>query len=153
MGGIYGVLTRRRGHVFEENQRVGTPLFNVKAYLPVNESFGFTADLRAATGGQAFPQQVFDHWQHLQGGSPLDATTMVGKIVFDMRKRKGIKTEVPDVSNVSSSADHNKSSDANRFRSTTTSYKGMLAKALDFLSSQFWVIRQSWASSWPLVDV
>jgi hypothetical protein len=78
---------------------------------------------------------------------------MVGKIVFDMRKRKGIKTEVPDVSNVSSSADHNKSSDANRFRSTTTSYKGMLAKALDFLSSQFWVIRQSWASSWPLVDV
>jgi elongation factor 2 len=24
---------------------------------------------------------------------------MVGKIVFDMRKRKGIKTEVPDVSN------------------------------------------------------
>merc|ERR1712222_136771 len=47
MGGIYGVLTRRRGHVFEENQRVGTPLFNVKAYLPVNESFGFTADLRS----------------------------------------------------------------------------------------------------------
>ncbi|ENH99889.1 hypothetical protein COCC4DRAFT_180061 [Bipolaris maydis ATCC 48331] len=99
MGGIYGVLTRRRGHVFEENQRVGTPLFNVKAYLPVNESFGFTADLRAATGGQAFPQQVFDHWQLLQGGSPLDATTMVGKIVADMRKRKGIKVEVPDVSN------------------------------------------------------
>jgi elongation factor 2 len=153
MGGIYGVLTRRRGHVFEENQRVGTPLFNVKAYLPVNESFGFTADLRAATGGQAFPQQVFDHWQHLQGGSPLDATTMVGKIVFDMRKRKGIKTEVPDVSNVSLCKHDNESADANRSRSTTTSYKGMLAKTLDFLSSQFWVIRQSWASSWPLVNV
>ena len=88
MGGIYGVLTRRRGHVFEENQRIGTPLFNVKAYLPVNESFGFTADLRSNTAGQAFPQLVFDHWQILPGGSPLDKTTMPGKVVEEMRKRK-----------------------------------------------------------------
>lgn len=40
MGGIYGVLNRRRGHVFFEEQRPGTPLYNIKAYLPVNESFG-----------------------------------------------------------------------------------------------------------------
>ena len=40
VGGIYGVLNRRRGHVFEENQVAGTPMFHVKAYLPVNESFG-----------------------------------------------------------------------------------------------------------------
>merc|ERR1711971_471235 len=45
VGGIYGVLNRRRGHVFEESQVVGTPMFHVKAYLPVNESFGYTADL------------------------------------------------------------------------------------------------------------
>lgn len=38
--GIYGVLNRRRGHVFEESQVAGTPMFVVKAYLPVNESFG-----------------------------------------------------------------------------------------------------------------
>ncbi|KIY00530.1 elongation factor 2, partial [Fonsecaea multimorphosa CBS 102226] len=99
MGGIYGVLTRRRGHVFSEEQRVGTPLFTVKAYLPVLESFGFNADLRAATGGQAFPQSVFDHWQILPGGSPLDATTMVGKIVTEMRKRKGLKENVPGYDN------------------------------------------------------
>merc|ERR1712013_779832 len=59
VGGIYGVLNRRRGHVFEEAQTPGTPMFVVKAYLPVNESFGFTADLRSNTGGQAFPQCVF----------------------------------------------------------------------------------------------
>jgi len=99
MGGIYGVLTRRRGHVFEEAQRPGTPLFNIKAYLPVNESFGFNADLRSATGGQAFPQSVFDHWQVLQGGSPTDPATLTGKIVTDMRKRKGIKPEVPGYEN------------------------------------------------------
>ncbi|UKZ73615.1 Elongation factor 2 [Trichoderma virens FT-333] len=70
MGGVYGVLTRRRGHVFNEEQRPGTPLFNIKAYLPVLESFGFNADLRQATSGQAFPQSVFDHYQVLPGGSP-----------------------------------------------------------------------------------
>lgn len=101
MGGIYGVLTRRRGHVFSEEQRPGTPLFNIKAYLPVNESFGFNADLRQGTSGQAFPQSVFDHWAILPGGSPLDPKTKPGEIVQVMRKRKGLKEVVPDVSNVS----------------------------------------------------
>lgn len=40
VGGIYGVLNQRRGNVFETNQTPGTPMFNVKAYLPVKESFG-----------------------------------------------------------------------------------------------------------------
>ena len=100
MGGIYSALTPRRGHVFAEEQRPGTPLFNVKAYLPVNESFGFTGTLRQATGGQAFPQMVFDHWQILPGGSPLDPTTKPGIIVQALRKRKGIKEVVPGYENV-----------------------------------------------------
>ncbi|KAJ5499265.1 hypothetical protein LT330_000164 [Penicillium expansum] len=99
MGGIYGVLTRRRGHVYTEEQRPGTPLFMVKAYLPVNESFGFPADLRSATGGQAFPQSIFDHWSILPGGSPLDATTKPGQVVQEMRKRKGLKEVVPGYEN------------------------------------------------------
>ncbi|KAF7715524.1 Elongation factor 2 [Penicillium ucsense] len=99
MGGIYGVLTRRRGHVYAEEQRPGTPLFTVKAYLPVNESFGFSADLRSATGGQAFPQSVFDHWAVLPGGSPLDPATKPGQIVTEMRKRKGVKEQVPGYEN------------------------------------------------------
>ncbi|KAK9765027.1 translation elongation factor 2 [Basidiobolus ranarum] len=94
MGGIYGVLNRRRGHVISEEQRPGTPLYNVKAYLPVSESFGFTADLRSNTGGQAFPQCVFDHWQ-LMNGSPLDPTSKVGEIVKNIRVRKGLSEEVP----------------------------------------------------------
>lgn len=102
MGGVYGVLTRRRGHVFAEEQRVGTPIMNIKAYLPVNESFGFTADLRAGTGGQAFPQMVFDHWQ-LMPGSALDKTSMSGQVVEKSRVRKGIKPDPPGYENVSSS--------------------------------------------------
>ncbi|KAL1842186.1 hypothetical protein VTJ49DRAFT_5873 [Mycothermus thermophilus] len=99
MGGVYGVLTRRRGHVFNEEQRPGTPLFTIKAYLPVMESFGFNGDLRQATSGQAFPQSVFDHWQVLPGGSPLDPTSKTGQVVAEMRKRKGLKIEVPGVDN------------------------------------------------------
>jgi elongation factor 2 len=99
MGGIYGVLTRRRGHVYTEEQRVGTPLYTVKAYMPVNESFGFNGDLRAATGGQAFPQSVFDHWALLPGGSPLDPTTKPGQIIAETRKRKGLKEQVPGYDN------------------------------------------------------
>jgi elongation factor 2 len=96
VGGIYGVLNRRRGHVIEESQVTGTPMFIVKAYLPVNESFGFTADLRSNTGGQAFPQCVFDHWQILPG-DPFDGKSRPWQIVMDTRKRKGLKEALPDL--------------------------------------------------------
>lgn len=69
IGGIYSCLNRRRGQVFSEEQRPGTPMFTVKAYLPVSESFGFTADLRSHTQGQAFPQSVFDHWEIMNGSA------------------------------------------------------------------------------------
>lgn len=94
-------------------------MFVVKAYLPVNESFGnyiyyfivyqpgfnfnflpigFTADLRSNTAGQAFPQCVFDHWQILPG-NPFDATTKPGQVVVDTRKRKGLKEGIPALDN------------------------------------------------------
>jgi len=98
VGGIYGVLNRRRGHVFEESQVVGTPMFHVKAYLPVNESFGFTADLRSNTGGQAFPQCVFDHWQVMQG-DPLQENTKPYTVCQETKKRKGLKEALPDLAN------------------------------------------------------
>jgi elongation factor 2 len=98
IGGIYGVLNRRRGNVFAEESRSSGPLKNVKAYLPVNESFGFTADLRSNTSGQAFPQCVFDHWQHLQG-DPLEAGSKAQQVVMATRKRKGLKLEIPPLDN------------------------------------------------------
>ena len=67
VGGIYQCLSQRRGIVNEEDPIAGTPLVNMKAYLPVAESFGFTQALRAATSGRAFPQCVFDHWEQLNG--------------------------------------------------------------------------------------
>ena len=97
MGGIYGVLNKRRGHVIGEEQRAGTPLYIVKAYLPVSESFGFTADLRQATGGQAFPQSVFDHWELLNGTCNEDPK--LEALILNIRKRKGLKVEMPKLEN------------------------------------------------------
>ncbi|KAG8900615.1 Elongation factor 2 [Tulasnella sp. 403] len=120
IGGIYGVLNRRRGQVFSEEQRPGTPMFTVKAYLPVMESFGFTADLRSHTQGQAFPQCVFDHWElyvafllsvvvqsltahpdistspiDRMNGSPLDKGGKLEELVKAIRTRKGLKPDIP----------------------------------------------------------
>ena len=97
LGGIYSTLNQKRGNVFEEMQRPGTPLYNVKAYLPVIESFGFSTALRAATSGQAFPQCVFDHWEMLTS-DPLEAGSQASKIVEDIRKRKGVKLVIPPLS-------------------------------------------------------
>ncbi|KAG7883484.1 hypothetical protein KL938_002721 [Ogataea parapolymorpha] len=94
IGGIYSVLNKKRGQVVSEEQRPGTPMFTVKAYLPVNESFGFTGELRQATGGQAFPQMIFDHWSTMNG-DPTDKNTKPGEIVTTTRKRRGMKEEVP----------------------------------------------------------
>ncbi|KAI6031540.1 P-loop containing nucleoside triphosphate hydrolase protein [Pisolithus microcarpus] len=94
IGGIYSVLSRRRGQVFSEEQRPGTPMFTVKAYLPVMESFGFNGDLRSQTAGQAFPQSVFDHWE-LMNGSPLDKGSKLEELVRGIRTRKGLKPDIP----------------------------------------------------------
>mmetsp|Transcript_17655 Transcript_17655/g.43454 ORF Transcript_17655/g.43454 Transcript_17655/m.43454 type:complete len:856 (+) Transcript_17655:308-2875(+) len=96
MGNVYGVLTRRRGHVFTEEQRPGTPQMTLLAYLPVMESFGFTADLRSHTGGKAFPQCSFDHWEAMSG-SPYDDGTKTREVVLSVRKRKGLAEGVPEL--------------------------------------------------------
>jgi len=93
VGGIYAVMNKRRGQIIEEMQRPGTPLLNVKAYLPVAESFGFTPDLRSNTGGQAFPQCVFDHWK-VVAGSPFEEGK-ARELTLLTRKRKGLPDEIP----------------------------------------------------------
>ena len=96
MGGVYSSLNRKRGTVVEETNRPGTPLYNVKAYLPVAESFGFTSFLRQNTGGQAFPQMVFHHWETMNGDPLSDPKTI--ELVTGIRKRKGLKESVPPLS-------------------------------------------------------
>jgi len=94
MSGVYSCMNMRRGVVFEENEREGTPLRQVKAYLPVAESFGFVSALRQQTGGQAFPQCVFDHWENMPGNAMQEGNKVYDQCMAN-RKRKNLKLEMP----------------------------------------------------------
>ena len=94
LGVVHEVLTRRRGTIISEENRPGTCIYNVHAYLPIAESFGFEADLHAATGGNAFAQSVFDHWQ-LYPGDPLEPKSQANETVLKIRVRKALKPDIP----------------------------------------------------------
>lgn len=98
VGGIFQTMNKRRGQIIEDCAIPGTPMHLVKAYLPVNESFGFTAELRKNTGGNAFPQCVFDHWQ-IFPGDPFEPSSKPNQIVTVTRKRKGLKEGIPQLDN------------------------------------------------------
>ena len=78
----------------EEIPVEGTPMTNIRAYLPVNESFGFDKALRAATSGKAFPQCTFDHWE-VMNGNVFDDGAKVRELVLGCRVRKQLKEDLP----------------------------------------------------------
>eukprot|EP00929_Paragymnodinium_shiwhaense_P000231 TRINITY_DN100482_c0_g1_i1.p1 TRINITY_DN100482_c0_g1~~TRINITY_DN100482_c0_g1_i1.p1 ORF type:complete len:984 (+),score=344.63 TRINITY_DN100482_c0_g1_i1:96-3047(+) len=102
---IYNVLSRRRGHVIRDLPKPGSPMYQVHAYVPAMESFGFETDLRTHTSGQAMCQTFFDHWQ-LVPGDPLDrsillrplepapAPHLAREFMLKMRRRKGLSEDV-----------------------------------------------------------
>ena len=102
---IYNVLAKRRGHVTADVPKPGTPIFIVRAQLPVIESFGFETDLRYHTQGQAFCLSVFDHWQVVPG-DPLDRSivlrplepapvqALAREFMVKTRRRKGMSEDV-----------------------------------------------------------
>ena len=98
VGGIYQCLSQRRGIVNAEEPVAGTPLVNMKAFLPVAESFGFTQALRAATSGRAFPQCVFSHWDQMNG-DPFEAGSKAAQLVASIRARKGLREGIPGLDN------------------------------------------------------
>eukprot|EP00827_Trimyema_finlayi_P007017 TRINITY_DN915_c0_g1_i4.p1 TRINITY_DN915_c0_g1~~TRINITY_DN915_c0_g1_i4.p1 ORF type:complete len:466 (+),score=180.72 TRINITY_DN915_c0_g1_i4:12-1409(+) len=97
-GGVYQCLNKRRGIIQSDEEQSGSTSHVIKAFLPVAESFGFSAHLRGMTGGQAFPQCVFDHWDYVNS-DPYELGTKANEIVKQVRERKGLKAEVPALAN------------------------------------------------------
>ena len=93
--GVYTTLNKRRGTIISDENQDGTPLYTMRAHLPVAESFGFTAALREETSGKAFPQCTFSHWEVIDE-DPFDPKSKVHAIVKAVRKRKGMKEEPID---------------------------------------------------------
>jgi elongation factor 2 len=60
----------------------------ITGYVPVAETFGLSRELRSATSGRAFWQFMFDRWRKLP-------ENLAAKVIKDVRKRKGLPSEVP----------------------------------------------------------
>ena len=102
---VYAILARRRGAVLGDAPIPGTPISRVTAHLPVLDAFGFEADVRYHTQGQAFPQARFDHWGVVPG-DPLDRSVVLRplepappaalarELMVKARRRKGMAEDV-----------------------------------------------------------
>lgn len=108
LGRVYGVLGKREGRVLHEEMKEGTDMFNIKAVLPVAESFGFADEIRKRTSGLASPQLVFSHWEvissdpywvptteeeYLHFGEKADSANQALKYMNAVRRRKGLYVE------------------------------------------------------------
>ncbi|KAJ3176850.1 Cytoplasmic GTPase/eEF2-like protein (ribosomal biogenesis) [Geranomyces variabilis] len=105
LGKVYAVLARRRGRILAEEMREGTPFFNIRARIPVVESFGFSDDIRKRTSGAASPQLIFAGFETLDIdpfwtpstteeledlGDKADRENLAKKYMEGVRKRKGM---------------------------------------------------------------
>lgn len=98
---VYTLLSRRRGHVTHDAPKAGSPLYTVKALIPVIDANGFETDLRVLTGGKSYCSQTFDHWAVVPG-DPLDsaiqlrplepapAQHLARDLMLKTRRRKGL---------------------------------------------------------------
>ena len=86
MGGATAQIQSRRGQVFDMNSEGDT--ITVVGKAPVAELFGFAGDVRSATEGRAM-------WNSEFGGFELVPQGMVKEVVMEIRKRKGLKEEMP----------------------------------------------------------
>ena len=86
MGGATAQIQSRRGQVFDMTSEGDT--ITVVGKAPVAELFGFAGDVRSATEGRAMWNQEFAGFELIPAG-------MVKEVVLEIRKRKGLKEEMP----------------------------------------------------------
>lgn len=60
---MYSVVARRHGRVTSGDLIEGSSSFEVRAVLPVIESFRLADEMRKQTSGLAQPQLFFSHWE------------------------------------------------------------------------------------------
>lgn len=89
MGGATAQIQSRRGQVFDMTSEGDT--ITVIGKAPVAELFGFAGDVRSATEGRAM-------WNSEFAGFELIPQGMVKEVVLEIRKRKGLKEELPKAS-------------------------------------------------------
>jgi elongation factor 2 len=83
------IMGTRRGKIRSFEQKGLQTV--ITGFIPVSETFGLSKELRSATSGRAFWQNMLDHWEQVP---PKLAAEVISKV----RKRKGLPAEVPAAS-------------------------------------------------------
>ncbi|MCW4017286.1 MAG: GTP-binding protein [Candidatus Bathyarchaeota archaeon] len=81
------ILETRRGKISAFEQK--GLLTVITGYIPVSETFGLSKELRSATSGRAFWQNMLDKWQQVP-------QKLAPKVIAQVRRRKGLAVDVPD---------------------------------------------------------
>ncbi len=90
LGAINKEIQGRRGQIIDMNQE--GELINVESKVPVSEMFGFSGEIRSATEGRTL-------WSTEVLGFELLPEFMQADTVIQIRKRKGLKAEIPKPEN------------------------------------------------------
>jgi len=106
--GIMSALGACRGEFLEVTDPQGGQIV-LTAYVPIAETIGskpFATVLTEKTNGKGVPTYAFDHWDTMKA-DPLDikkdkqgewvANGKAAEILLEIRKRKGLKVEKPDL--------------------------------------------------------
>ncbi len=86
MGNVMTEVQNRRGQIIDMQEEEGVTI--IKAKIPVAELFGFEAALKSATAGRGFQSLVDIVYELL-------SNDLQNKIILQVRKRKGMKEELP----------------------------------------------------------
>ncbi|MBR4461381.1 MAG: elongation factor G [Erysipelotrichaceae bacterium] len=63
LGTVMGDITRRRGHINDQEERGNATI--VRAYVPLSQMFGYATDLRSYTQGRANYMMQMDHYEEV----------------------------------------------------------------------------------------
>jgi elongation factor 2 len=91
LGNVTREVQGRRGQILD--MKTEGDMVSLKAEAPVAEMFGFAGDIRSATEGRALWSTEF------AGFKPIPPN-LFGEKVIDVRKRKGMKLEMPRASDL-----------------------------------------------------
>jgi elongation factor 2 len=80
------ILSTNRGKISSFEQK--GLLAVITAHIPVSETFGLSKEMRSATSGRAFWQNILDRWERVP-------EKLAAKVISEVRNRKGLPLEVP----------------------------------------------------------
>merc|ERR1712194_705808 len=98
VAGVNQSIMAKRGEVQHEEEADGRKI--IHAFFPIAETLGddpFSKVLQMKTSGKALATFAFDHWKLIQT-NPLEVGSKAESIMLEIRERKGLKVEQPDLS-------------------------------------------------------